>query len=204
MRHLALATAAGCAALIASPAWAASIQVEVWKVPGSVASNVIPANVPATAPAATFSLGGVLGFDGGGGDTLTQLVSGAAGFGNATGDLSTTANQTFWVFTGFLNVTDGQSFTIRHDDGIDFRIGGVSVIAFPRETPPRDTTGSYTGTSGVRPFTLLYGQNQGNAVLRFDLPIANAPQPPTGVPAPAGAAVLGLGLLGLAAARRRR
>lgn len=198
------ASALGALTLGAGTADAAFVDVAVWKVSGAVASNVVPANVPTTAPNASFRVGGTLAFDGSGTDTLATLVAGAPGFGNATGDLSTTADETFWVFTGFLNVTSGQSFTIRHDDGIDLQIGGVSVIAFPTTTPPRDSSGTFAGMAGVLPFTLLYGQERGNAVLSFSLPVADAPRPPTGVPAPAGAALLGLGLLGLAGARRRR
>lgn len=188
----------------ASPAGAATVFVEVWKVDSTISGDVRPSSVPTGAPDVTFRSGGAVDINGGGGDTVAFLLgeTGAGTFTDIAGNAAITSDTTFWRFTGFLSVTRGDSFTIVHDDGIDLRVNGLSVIAFPDVTSPRPTTGTYAGPSGVVPFTLLYGQRFGETVLAFSLPVAGAP--PAGVPAPAGAALFGFALLGLAAAARRR
>jgi hypothetical protein len=97
-------------------------------------------------------------------------------------------------FTGFVTVTNGQTFTVTHDDGLTLIIGGLDLGFNPGPTAPTISTQTYTGPSGNLPFQLVYGECCGGpAVLQVDLPFSNTPA----VPEPSTAFLLATGLAGL-------
>lgn len=101
-------------------------------------------------------------------------------------------------FKGEVTVNTGDTFQAGHDDGLELIIGGTTVINVPGATAFELTTSTYTGPSGNQPFELVYGECcSPPGVLSVDLPFRNVPEP-------ASFAVVGAGLIGLAAVRFRR
>ena len=140
-----------------------------------------------------------------GADTLqTFLTSGGATVltGSASA-LSHALNNTVFEFTGTVTVTTGQQFQAGHDDGLQLQIGSVLVINAPGPTGFTTTPATYTGPSGTFAFDLVYGECcAGPANLDIALPFVSAPT----VPEPETYVMMlaGLGLLGLAARRRKQ
>lgn len=113
--------------------------------------------------------------------------------------LSAAFNNTVLEFTGTVTVTNGETFSVGHDDGLQLQIGSTMVINAPGPTGPTITTQNYTGPTGTFPFDLVYGECCGGpAELAITLPFVSA------VPEPVSLALVGSGLIGLAAVRRRR
>jgi hypothetical protein len=81
---------------------------------------------------------------------------------------------TIFEFTGTVTVTNGQTFTVAHDDGLQLMIGNTLVIDAPGPTAPTTTTVTYNGSSGTFPFDLVYGECCGApAVLGISLPLVS-------------------------------
>jgi hypothetical protein len=81
--------------------------------------------------------------------TCTAIVLGAC---------SATMDDTLWVISGTATVTNGETFTSGHDDGLTLVIGGVTVINAPSSTAFNLTSGTYTGATGPEAFSLVYGE----------------------------------------------
>jgi len=163
-------------------------------VPEAISQNAIPANVPGTTPDVTFSVNSPFNFSGTSVSVGTWLASSSA-FGIAENTAGTLAslmdNGTFGTlvsFAGQVTVTNGEMFTVTHDDGLTLIIGGLNLAFNPGPTSPITSIATYTGPSGTFDFQLVYGECCGGpAVLQVDLPFTAAvpsrrPMPDAGRP----------------------
>jgi hypothetical protein len=167
-------------------AQAGVITGNLWIVSEAVSQNAIAANVPGGTPDVTFEVNTPVNFFGDNVTRGTWLSNGSA-FNiveNTAGTLASFmdngTNGTLLNFTGLVTVTNGQTFTVTHDDGLTLIIGGLDLGFSPLPTAPAMSTETYTGPSGTFPFQLVYGECCGGpAVLQIDLPFQPAPEPGT-------------------------
>jgi hypothetical protein len=208
MKSLKSICATALVILAATGAQAQNVAVgNYWHVPEAVSQNAILANVPATTPDLIFSVNSPFNFSGTSVTVGTWLASSAA-FNiveNTPGTLASLMDNftvgSLLYFTGQVSVTNGQMFTVTHDDGLTLIIGGLDLGFSPLPTPPITSIATYTGPTGTFDFELVYTECCGGpAVLQVDLPFTAA------VPEPETYALMlaGLGALGFVARRRRR
>jgi hypothetical protein len=188
-------------------AQANTISGNLWHVPEATSQNAIPANVPGTPPDVTFQVNSPFNFFGTSVTVGTWLGNGSAFnvLENTAGTLASLMDNgsqgTLLEFLGFVTVTNGQTFTVTHDDGLTLIIGGIDLGFNPGPTAPITSVATYTGPSGNFPFQLVYGECCGGpAVLQVDLPFSDIP----GVPEPSTWLLFGSGLAGLAVWKRKQ
>jgi hypothetical protein len=193
---LALA-AALCLAGGATPALANVANGQLWHVPEAISQNAVLANVPAATADVTFSVNTPFNFNAAGATVDAWLATSGA-FSiveNTAGTLASLMDDgshgTLVYFTGIVSVTNGQQFTVTHDDGLTLVIGGLDLQFNPGPTAPTQSIATYNGPTGTFDFQLVYGECCGGpAVLQVDLPLAAVPEPASG-----GLLLAGLGIV---------
>lgn len=200
-------------ALVASVslAHANTVLGSLWHVPEATSQNAIPANVPGTTPDVTFSVLSPFNFSGTS-TTVSNWLASSGAFNiveNTPGTLASLMDNftsgTLLQFTGFVTVTNGQQFTVTHDDGLTLIIGATNLGFNPGPTAPTVTTATYLGPTGNFAFQLVYGECCGGpAVLQVDLPFRDQEVQGTPIPGALPLFVSGAGVLGLFGWRRKK
>jgi hypothetical protein len=196
-----LLTASVLGFLLVGTSQANTVTGSIWENDPTGAGNATVANVPLTTPDVTFTTDSPINFASGGLYTIGEFLASGGGSTILTGagQLGNTLDNTIFSFTGDVSVTNGETFTVGHDDGLTLVIGGVTVIDAPGPTGFAVTTEIYTGPSGVQPFQLVYGECCGApADLSISLPLETSP-----VPEPSSVLLLCPALLAAAALRRK-
>jgi hypothetical protein len=179
----------------------ASVIGSIWENNPTAAGNAIPGNVPNSTPNVTFSTVSPISFSSGGLYTIGEFLASGSGSTILTGsgELGNTLDNTIFNFTGTVTVTNGETFTAGHDDGLTLIVDGITVISDPGPTAFAITSETYTGPTGTFPFQLVYGECCGApADLSISLPLTTPTPPPSGVPEPSSFLLLLGGFLGLA------
>ena len=202
-----LSLAAGIMAI--STANANTVTGTIWEVDTSIAQNAIPGNVPpppGTKGVAFSAPSNPLSFNPTDDPTVYTLDAwlASAGATNITffnGAAGTDSlDSTIMNIMGSVSVTNGEQFTVSHDDGVTLIIGGTTVINDPGPTAVIDSTETYNGPSGNQAFQLVYGECCGApATLVVNLPLNSTPEMSTW-----GMMMAGFGAIGFLAYRRGR
>jgi hypothetical protein len=179
-----------------------TVNGSIWGNQAAAAANPTIANVPTIPYDVRFITYSPLNLASGGLYTIGEFLSSNGIFNVFTGisHLGDTLNNTIFDFQGTVSVTNGQTITVGHDDGLTLVIGGLTVISAPGSTGLVNVT--YTGPTGNLPFELVYGVCCGApANLAINLPLFSP-----GIPEPETYALMlaGLGLLGFVARRRKQ
>lgn len=172
----------------------------LWAVSNAVAQNAIPGNVPASAPDVTFQVNTPLNFNSPG--TVAQFLAAGSAF-NIVGlpaqlsrPMGDGTTSTLMQFLGQVTVTNGQAFSVAHDDGLTLIIGGITVISASGPTSAVVTNATYSGPTGTFAFQLVYGECCGApGVLQVDLPLVSSPEPNSAFLGVGVIALFGLGLI---------
>jgi hypothetical protein len=134
---------------------------------GTFAGDTLCFNSNSGAVANSYTLGGFLAS--GGATVLTGSMT------DLMRNLDIGTSGTIFEFTGTVTVTNGQTFTVAHDDGLQLKIGDTLVINQPGPTAPVTQTFTYSGPTGNLPFDLVYGECCGApAVLGISLPLESS------------------------------
>jgi hypothetical protein len=133
--------------------------------------------------------------------TVASFLStgGATGIGYHNGvNGSETLDDVLFYFTGSVSLTNGQSFIVEHDDGVELNINGTDVVDETGATAAENTNYTWSGSTGTYTFKLAYAEVEGApAVLYTNLPLISPPATST----PDGGmtvALLGASVTGLA------
>lgn len=189
----------------------AQISGTAWSVPASTANNVPTAgNVPGSGATewATFdansidfsadnsySLGGFLNYAPGVASNITYM-NGASASSNLTDVL--------FELTGAATFTNGQTFNVYHDDGVQLYVDGVNYLSAPNTTSPITTPYTYTGPTGTFDFDFIYANGPATqAEFQTNLVTSTTVVGTTPTPEPSAFLLLGTGAAGLFGLRRK-
>jgi hypothetical protein len=206
MKKLLFASAVAISASVGF-AHANTVTGSIWEGDATGASNATVANVPVTTPDVTFTTTAPLQFQAGQNGVLytiggfLQSTPGGSTYITGSSHSGDALTNVLFNFTGNVSVTNGQTFTVGHDDGLTLVINGVTVVNQPTPTAFANTSYTWTGLTGTYPFQLVYGECcTAPAVLNVQLPLVSS------VPLPAALPLFatGLGCLGFLGLRRKR
>jgi len=132
--------------LISGAGQADVLSGSLWHVPEEIAQNAIPANIPTTTPDVTFDVSPSLNFGtvnfgrentvgtwlgSGGAFNIVEKTPGTldSRMDTAMEGCSTDCRglASLLEFSGLVDVTSGQAFTVTHDDGVTLTIGGLNL-----------------------------------------------------------------------------
>jgi hypothetical protein len=183
---------------------AATISGTFWSVPSTTADNIPTlGNVPGAgatlwgtfnATAISFSADGgysLGGFLRSGAATNTTYLNGATG--------ATSLTNVLFEFTGAASFTNGQSFSVLHDDGVNLYVNNQLVLGVPGITPPVTTNYIYNGPTGNYNFDFIYANGPATQAA-FSTTLSELLVNPA--PEPFPLLLLPVGLAGLWLARR--
>ena len=93
-----------------------------------------------------YNLGGFLAY-GGDANNITYMNGATA---------STGLDDTLWEFTGMAYFTNGATFDVTHDDGVNLYVNSTLVLGAPDPTSPIQQQYTYTGPTGNESFDFIY------------------------------------------------
>lgn len=194
-------------AFAGSQAKAEPISATAWSVPASTADNVPTlGNTPGAGATewATFSASAIH-FSG---DSNYSLGGFLNSFGAASNivymngaSAASSLTDVLFEFTGTAFFTNGQTFNVEHDDGVNLYVNGVLALGAPNVTSPITTPFTYTGPTGSFNFDFIYANGPPTqADFTTNLVTSQTLQP---VPEPSTIALLLTGSSALWSIRRR-
>lgn len=192
--------------LVAGVAHANTVNGSVYRVTTAEANDASVATLTAveasSAPLLTFSTTTPIDFMSGHSYTIGEFINsdGASTILSGAANASQTVNETLFSITGMVSVTQGETISAGHDDGLTLVIDGITVMDFPGPTSLSNTSVQYTGPSGNYNFQLVYGECCGEpADLVLDLPLTTSV-----TPEPSSLLLLSTGLLGAGGVLKRK
>jgi hypothetical protein len=178
------------------------INGRAWSVPASTAVNAPTLGGtpgPGATEWATFTANGIdFSGDAAGAYNLGGFLNSGGVASNITymngASASTDLDNTLWEFTGSAFFTNGETFNVVHDDGINLYVNGAAVLLAGGPTGPVPSTFTYTGPTGLHSFDFIYVECCGGTA---DFATTLVPSgPATGsTPEPGAGLLLGVFLL---------
>jgi hypothetical protein len=210
MRKLPKISVLALAGLLSLPAaYASSIQGVMWSVPASTADNVptlghVPgagATELGTFTASEINFSGDSDYSLGGFLNSFGAASNIVFMNGATANSSLT--DVLFEFTGSASFTNGQTFNVLHDDGVNLYVNGNLALGQPSATSPITTPFTYMGASGVFDFDFIYA-NGPPTHADFQTTLVTSGTITSTTPEPSSLLLWGVGLLALAVVTIRR
>jgi PEP-CTERM motif len=211
MKQLSMLCAAALVLFTGATA-SAQISATLWSVPFATANDVPTAgNVPGPGAVewATFNATGFNFVENGGNFDINTFINSGGGISNLTylNGVNPNANgsldNVLIQFTGTALFTNGQSFTVTHDDGVQMYVDGVNLLSDPSSTSATTTPFTYTGTTGDFSFDFIYA-NSFCCGSDFVTTLVTSTTVVGTTPEPSSIALLGTGMLTVAGVVRRR